>query len=351
MKLLVFGAGVIGSLYAAKLREAGHTVTILARGRRAADLRVHGIVLEDATTRIRTTTPVDVIERLAHHDAYDLLMVVVRNDQLGAVLPIVAANRATPTVLVMVNNVLGPNALIELLGRDRVLLGFPGAGGTREGTAVRYHVLSARQQATTIGELDGQRTPRIELFATAFRQAGFPVAISSDMDSWLKTHVVWTCPAVHALYMGGGSCESVAHTRDAVILWVRAVREGYRALRALGSHVTPPSLRAFELVPEPLFVAFLQRLMASPTADLVLARHAAAARAEYVQLGEEFLSLARRAGIATPAFDRLRPFVDPSVPPVAVGSATLSPRWGELWPWVGALGVVALSIGLWRRHH
>ncbi|WP_241080673.1 ketopantoate reductase family protein [Natranaerofaba carboxydovora] len=34
MKVLFFGAGVLGSLYAAKMKEAGLDVTIVARGNR-----------------------------------------------------------------------------------------------------------------------------------------------------------------------------------------------------------------------------------------------------------------------------------------------------------------------------
>jgi ketopantoate reductase len=32
MKVLVYGAGVIGTLYGGKLARAGHTVTVVARG-------------------------------------------------------------------------------------------------------------------------------------------------------------------------------------------------------------------------------------------------------------------------------------------------------------------------------
>jgi hypothetical protein len=45
--MLFFGAGVLGSVYAARLHEAGVDVTVLARGRRLADIREHGIVLEE----------------------------------------------------------------------------------------------------------------------------------------------------------------------------------------------------------------------------------------------------------------------------------------------------------------
>lgn len=39
MKLLVYGAGVLGSLFSAHLHEAGHDVSLLARGKRLAALR------------------------------------------------------------------------------------------------------------------------------------------------------------------------------------------------------------------------------------------------------------------------------------------------------------------------
>ena len=45
MKILVYGAGNLGSLYAAKLKDAGHDVTILARGKRLHCIREHGILL------------------------------------------------------------------------------------------------------------------------------------------------------------------------------------------------------------------------------------------------------------------------------------------------------------------
>ena len=38
MRILIFGAGVIGSLYGARLAEAGYDVSIYARGRRLESL-------------------------------------------------------------------------------------------------------------------------------------------------------------------------------------------------------------------------------------------------------------------------------------------------------------------------
>ena len=52
MKILVYGAGVLGSLYAYRLQASGHDVLLLARGQRLEDLRLHGLVLEDLIRRL-----------------------------------------------------------------------------------------------------------------------------------------------------------------------------------------------------------------------------------------------------------------------------------------------------------
>jgi len=41
MRILIYGAGPFGSFFAERLVEAGHEVTLLARGKRLEDLRVH----------------------------------------------------------------------------------------------------------------------------------------------------------------------------------------------------------------------------------------------------------------------------------------------------------------------
>ncbi|HLI09344.1 MAG TPA: 2-dehydropantoate 2-reductase N-terminal domain-containing protein [Ktedonobacteraceae bacterium] len=340
MNILVYGAGVLGSLYAARLQETGCNVSLLARGQRLIELREHGIVLEDARSGQRTTTPVNVVERLAPEDSYDLLLVVMRRDQVPAVLPVLAAHQGTQNILFMVNNVSGPGEYIKAVGRERVLLGFPGAGGTRDGHVVRYHIMSRQQQATTLGELDGRLSSRLGQIVRTFEQAGFPVEVSRNMDAWLKTHAGWIVPTETALYMAGGDNYRMARTRDAVVSIVRAVRENFRVLHALGIPITPGRLTIFERLPEPLLIAFLQRLFNTKTAELVIARHANAARDETQVLAEELKALAASAGIATPTMERLSRYLDETVPPAPDGSAEIALDWRGTGAGLGALAVV-----------
>ena len=74
-----------------------------------------------------------------------------------------------PHVLFMVNNAAGPGEIVHALGPERVLLGFPGAGGQRDGHVVRTNLVSGLIQPTTFGELDGRITPRLRRIAAAFR--------------------------------------------------------------------------------------------------------------------------------------------------------------------------------------
>jgi 2-dehydropantoate 2-reductase len=48
MNFVIVGAGALGSIYAAYLARAGHEVSLIARGERAAALARHGFVVESA---------------------------------------------------------------------------------------------------------------------------------------------------------------------------------------------------------------------------------------------------------------------------------------------------------------
>lgn len=71
MRILVLGAGVVGSVYAGRLLGAGHEVVLMARGRRLEDLRAHGLTLQDAESGERTQMPVIAVSRPDPDDHFD----------------------------------------------------------------------------------------------------------------------------------------------------------------------------------------------------------------------------------------------------------------------------------------
>ena len=303
-RILVYGAGVLGSLYAARLQQSGNEVTVLARGQRLEDIRSDGIVLEDASTGTRSATRVNVIEELSPADAYDLVLVPVRREQLPTVLPSLTASHATPNVVFFGNNAGGPAELIRSLGRDRVLLGFPGASGALQGSTVRYFLI--RQQPTTVGELDGTRSPRLASTADRLRAAGFSVAISGNMDGWLKTHAVFVTTMSAALYLAQRDPRRLALMTDTLHLMVQATKEGYRSLMALGSFDAPRNLQVlYGWMPTWFAVRYWRRALPTELGQLGFAAHANAAREEMTLLAEEVRQLVRTSAVPAMSLEEL----------------------------------------------
>lgn len=317
LRALVFGAGVLGSFYAARLAEAGHDVTVVARGRRHRDVVEHGIVLEIFDTQERRTVPVRVVDRMPRDARFDVCLVLVRKTQLAEALPVLAAGTGVAAFLFMVNTAEGPQAMIDAVGRERVLLGFANAGGERDGHLVR--VMEAKRKGVTLGELDGTRSERLERIAAAFRDAGFQVEFSANMDAWLRYHVALVGPFANALYVAGADNVALANDPATLRLALRAVREAVGVVRAHGFAVEPRALRALAWLPDALLVPLLRRVIASPIMDIGGVRHAVAARDEMTALNGELVALARAAGVEVPAMTELQRRANALREPVGAG--------------------------------
>ena len=348
MKILVYGAGPLGSLFAARLQQGGHVVSILARGQRLNDLREHGIVLVDVRTQEQSITHVDVVEELQPDDAYDLVLVIMRKNHALQILPVLAANRHTPNVLFLCNNAAGPDAFVEALGKERVLIGFPNSAGYREGYVIHCLTGTPNDKANVpFGEVDGRISDRARAVARILESApGFGAEMRTDMDAWLKYHVALLFPSLApALHAAGVDNYRVARTRDLVVLGIRAIREGFRVLQSLGLPITPSKLKMFAWLPEPILVPFAQRLLVNPLMETALVKHAAAAHDEVQHLIGEFMALARTTSVPTPTIDRLLHYYEPDAPQVPDGSAEIPLDWHAVKVAVGMLAGVVAAVG------
>lgn len=128
MNVIVFGAGAIGSLYAAKL-SAKHEVTVVARPAHAAAINQSGLRLtgrEQLTCRLAAVTSIASIPR----DALVLLTTKVNDNRAvaQAIAPLVGPDT---TIVCIQNGLGGENVVKEAIGAHAV-----DTAGGREGTAV-----------------------------------------------------------------------------------------------------------------------------------------------------------------------------------------------------------------------
>jgi 2-dehydropantoate 2-reductase len=346
MEILVYGAGVVGSQYAARLRQAGHMVTLLARGQRAVELREHGIVLEAINSGLVETVHVSVKEILEEDDYFDLVIVTLRKNQIAEALPVLAANRQIPSLLFLGNNPCGSDEIVKAVGRERVLLGFGGVGGVRHGHTIRYYARAGHSYGRTyLGELDGQASSRVVHVAIALTEARLTPELVPNMDAWLKSHAALISPLALALYSAGGDNYRLAHTRDGLLLAVRAIRESLGVLRALRIPIVPAPFRMLEWLPEPLLLVVLRGLMNTRAAEINIAGHANAARDEMWAVADEFATLVKASGQMTTALDQLRTWLDPAIRPLPEGNAALPVNMRSVWIAAGVvIGVIVAGL-------
>jgi 2-dehydropantoate 2-reductase len=303
MRILILGAGVIGTVYAGKLLQAGHEVMLFARGRRLSDLQARGLILEDAASGLRTELRASAVGELATDDRYDLVLVPVRSEQLASTLPILLAMRDDSDVLFFGNTAGHQGELVAAFG-ERALFGFPAVGGVRDGPVVRYVLI--RQQRTMLGEANGTTTSRLRRLQDVFSDAGFSTRTSANIDGWMIGHTAFVVPIGFALGRVGNDAAKLAAEPRTVALMVRATREAFRALGASGHAELPMNLRILYLwLPAAFVVRYWRGVFASPRGELWFGAHSRAAPEEMRALADELHAAVRRTGRPTPDLDNL----------------------------------------------
>ena len=198
MRIVVLGAGAMGSLVAARLALSGADVVLLGRPsdhlsrieRDGLDL----IELDGArqTVRLRATADPAVAADV------ELLVILVKSwATADAIGPLRAYVPAGASVLTLQNGLGNAGQIRTALGEDvpRELL----VGITAE-AALREHPGQVRHTGTgsaAIGRPDGAVTPRLAAAASAFTAAGLPTVAVPDIERW-----VWRKLAVNAAING-----------------------------------------------------------------------------------------------------------------------------------------------------
>ncbi len=59
---------------------------ILARGQRLADIKKYGIILKNEYLKTEMVEQVKVVEKLSSEDSYDLIIVIMRKNQVFSLL-------------------------------------------------------------------------------------------------------------------------------------------------------------------------------------------------------------------------------------------------------------------------
>jgi 2-dehydropantoate 2-reductase len=313
MKVAVLGPGAMGSIFAAMFVQAGHSVTLIARGRRLSTLREKGLWMKQANRSVAyKVDDIEVLDELKANDYYDIVFVTVQRSQIEQVIPLLCASTCKKIVL-MFNCASGASQWDEKLGAKRVFWGFPAALGEIIDGVTNYTLLPGYlrfAQITTLGRSRGPIDAPLKEIESLFHAAGLPAVCTDNMDAWLKTHAAFMAPLIASGYIRE-KCSGFQFSMRESKLVSTAIKECFEVLRRLGIRPVPFNMRLFGYVPLILFYPVLWLAFSNNFVKQALFGHAGHAATEAEILFDELEDLASKTKFQMLAMKKLRSYIPP----------------------------------------
>ena len=290
MNLLIYGAGVIGCLYAALFSDAGHNVTIYARGQRLEILKKNGLLYSQNNRIMKAELTIS--DKLEDDDLYDFIFLPVRENQVHIALRELK-NNGCPTIVTMVNTLEPYSNWEEICGKGRIVPAFPGAGGSFDENVLHASLTPRFIQPTTFAEISGEKTERLLKLASLFKQAHIPYQIVQDMHAWQLCHLAMVVPIADAYYMADNP-EKAGYDGKVMLYTAKQMRCNFSALHKLEIRLTPPKMNFFRLTPVSILSMGLSFVFRSKFGNMFMYRHSMKAPDEMRQLHDQFYGYIQR---------------------------------------------------------
>jgi ketopantoate reductase len=258
MKILVLGAGVIGTTYAWQLSNTGHDVSLLVRKSKRELAERQGIHIRYKDERLKKSEPMEVtyhpvaVDQFSAQEAYDLIIVSVRAHQLDELLPVLVAGSGKADILFFGNNWWGEERIRKFLAPEKYIFGFSRlVGGWRTDKGIDCIFFDNPELVTMLGERDGQITPRLQNLRDLFEKANLRPVISQDILGWLSIHYVEFLGVVGGIRKAG-SYDAFVDNSGLIKDSILATRESLEVCKARGvdfKKAAPSNIRIIESTP------------------------------------------------------------------------------------------------------
>jgi 2-dehydropantoate 2-reductase len=231
MQFCVVGAGAMGGSFAALLERAGHQVCVIDTWAEHIDainadgLRMTGVLGEHRARLSAQTTVVDT--------AFADWVIVFTDSNATGVAAETAAQVLKPdgTVITMQNGIGNVEKLIARLGAQRVVGGSSMCSAARVGPG---EVAFTHHATTSIGELDGAVSTRIEALAQLLRGVGLDVQVETHIVAKIWNKFVLNCGINALCAVSGLRVGEMARIPEMYALQDRIIDEALRVTAAKG---------------------------------------------------------------------------------------------------------------------
>ena len=291
MRILIYGAGVIGSLYAVLFAETGYDTSIYARGKRLEFLKKNGLLYKKNQNIRRAKAT--ILGELSDNDAYDFILLTVRENQLYEALAELKNNKSN-IIVTMVNSLDSYKKWEDIVGKGRILPAFPGAGGSINNDGILDAALTPRMiQPTTFAEISGNKSEKTKQFSKILRHAHIPYQKVVDMHMWQLCHLAMVVPIADAYYEA--DCpERAGRDWKTMKKTARRLKRNFTFLRKQKGKLSPWKMNIFCFLPLSFLTIMLAVTFGSSFGDKFMYQHAMKAPDEMRELHKQFYAYMKR---------------------------------------------------------
>jgi 2-dehydropantoate 2-reductase len=236
----VLGAGAIGSILGAHLARAGHRVVMLARGRRADQVRAEGLRITELAD-FAVSVPTLTVPTLTDSGALKSVGVLIVAMKTPGTAEALAGLRQldVDVAFSIQNGPLKDELLVETFGPERVLGALADTSGELlPGGAIVF----TRNVNILLGELSGELSPRAQRVAASIDASGVRAMARADIQSleWSK-FAAWVGLVALSVTTRAATWRYLSDPGSALVL-VRLVRELGQLMHALKIELTDESV-------------------------------------------------------------------------------------------------------------
>ena len=291
MRILIYGAGVIGSLYAVLFAETGYDTSVYARGKRLEFLKKNGLLYKKNQNIRRAKAT--ILGELSDNDAYDFILLTVRENQLYEALTELKNNKSN-IIVTMVNSLDSYKKWEDIVGKGRILPAFPGAGGSINNDGILDAALTPRMiQPTTFAEISGNKSEKTKQFSKILRHAHIPYQKVVDMHMWQLCHLAMVVPIADAYYEA--DCpERAGRDWKTMKKTARRLKRNFTFLRKQKGKLSPWKMNIFRFLPLSFLTIMLAVTFGSSFGDKFMYQHAMKAPNEMRELHKQFYAYVKR---------------------------------------------------------
>jgi len=312
MKLLIYGAGVVGCTYGWQLSEAGHDVTVLVRKGKQQVVEQNGIRIQCDDFRGNEKKSVDIIfhpkaiEELSPENDYEYIIVPTNNLQLKDILPTLGESAGRAHIVFFQNIWDDFEAIANSLSPEQYFFGFPFmVGGGRDEQCIHSAISGMEYSHTPLGEVNGKITPRVEKLAKAFEEARLKPIISKQIITWLITHYAVAAGLSGGIIKAGRAIKftnDLKNLREAIL----CIREGFEVCVKRG--INPKAEKANRLYLLPLFIStrIAKKIYSNEVLRFMFDGHVNHSPEEIKKMLEDVIAYGEKFGIDTPHLKKMR---------------------------------------------